>query len=125
VGAEEGEAGSEVPRRRHPGSLARFATVESETLGCGWEEIGVEEAGEMVLRGVRGKRGTRGEAMRIPRGLEPARPGQTLGSRERPRMHKLIDDFTSCACTLAITCSPSRKIFGLFPSARLGFFTLF
>jgi len=35
VGADEGEAGSEVPRRRHPCSLACSAPVESETLGCG------------------------------------------------------------------------------------------
>jgi len=35
LSADEGEAGSEVPRRRHPCSLACSAAVESETLGCG------------------------------------------------------------------------------------------
>jgi hypothetical protein len=65
VGAEEREAGSEVPRRRHPCSLARSAAVETETLGCGWEEIGGEEAGEVVLRSARKKR----EATLCPRGV--------------------------------------------------------
>ena len=65
VGAEEGETGSEVPRRRHPCSLARSAAAETETLGCGWMEIGDEAAGEMVLRSARKKR----EATLCPRGV--------------------------------------------------------
>jgi hypothetical protein len=76
VGAEEGETGSEVPRHRHPCSLARSAAVETETLGCGWEEIGDEEAGEdeVVLRSARKKR--EATAMRLcPKGS--GQQGQT------------------------------------------------
>ena len=72
MGAEEGETGSEVPRRRHPCSLARSAAVETETLGCGWEEIGDDEAGEVVLRSARKKR----EATLCPRGVGAGQQGQ-------------------------------------------------
>ena len=106
VATDEGEAGSEVPRGRHPCSLACSAAVESETLGCGWEEIGDEEArvrGLYAESGAPDGEGGRGEARQsgvadggaqgrprvrqgAPRRTPPGRRGSGRARRSRWRL---------------------------------------